>query len=249
MRTNHSLQDEPDQGHAAANAGPARSRLPGALMMGIGLVLILGAPTLVWLFRSELADLGPRTFMTLWYGAGGLVLLYLTAGLPLGALLLAAGGTRLYPASEQAGRVLLPLLGIHLAFFIFHSARLMLDWNFPFLFFALSGFLFVILFLVMVLLWASKRPELDPQRRKVADLQLGAGLCFFSAAWQVCGLVGAPGFALYPEVVQKNANQSFIAGQALAIEVFFALGFVFLLLTMWAGRSQNDVASKQDKAT
>jgi hypothetical protein len=218
-----------------------------------GLVLILGTYVLIWVLRGTLVDLSPRTLMTSWYGAGGLVLLYLTAGLPLGAILLAAGGARLYPASERAGRVLLPLLGIQLVFFTFHAIRLVLDWSIPFLLFALMGCLFVILFIALVWIWARKRPTLEPHRQRVADLQLGAGLCFFSAAWQACGLAGAPGFALYPEVVQKLANQSFIAGQALAVHVFIALGFVFLLLAMRAEQSRNPTADEQadkhDQAT
>ena len=122
-----------------ATARPAHSQWPGALMVAGGLLLILGAPTLIWLFRAELADLSPRALMTLWYGAGGLALLYLTAGLPLGAILLAAGGAHVFPASEHAGRVLLPLLGIELVYFAFHAIRLMLDLSIPFLLSALVG--------------------------------------------------------------------------------------------------------------
>jgi hypothetical protein len=68
---------------------------------------------------------------------------------------------------------------------------------------------------------------------------LGAGLCFFGAAWQACGLAGAPGFALYPEIVQKLGNQSFVAGQAFAVHIFVILGFVLLLLAMRAERSHD----------
>jgi predicted small integral membrane protein len=132
-----------------------------------------------------------------------------------------------------------------LVFFAFHAIRLVLDWSIPFLLFALMGCLFVTLFLALVWVWARRRPGLEPHRQRVADLQLGAGLCFFSAAWQVCGLAGAPGFALYPEVVQKLANQSFVAGQALAVHVFFVLGFVFLLLAMRAEQSRNPTVDEQ----
>jgi len=124
MNKINSLQTRTKQDRKFANASPSHSRLPGALMVAGGLLLILGAPTLVWLFRGMLADLGPRVLISLWYGAGGLILLYFAAGLPLGAILLAAGGARLFPASERAGRVLLPLLGIQLVYFIYHAIRL-----------------------------------------------------------------------------------------------------------------------------
>jgi len=252
MNNISSLQTRTEQDRKFGNASPAHSRVPGVLMVVGGLVLILGAPTLIWVFRGELAETSPRVLSSLWYGMGGLVLLYLTAGLPLGAILLAAGGARLYSA-ERAGRVLLPLLGIQLVFFMFHAVRLKLDWNVPFLLFALMGSLFVILFLALVWVWARHRPSLEPQRQRVADLQLGGGLCFFSAAWQACGLAGAPGFAMYPEIVQKLGNQSFVVGQAFAVQFFIALGFVFLLLAMRAGQARNpesdEQVDKHDKAT
>lgn len=245
MNNKSSLQTGTEQDRKFGKARPAHSRVPGILMGIGGLVLILGAPVLFIVFRRQFADLSPRTLMTLWYGAGGLVLLYLTAGLPLGALLLSAGGARLFPAARSAGRVLLPLLGIQLAFFVFHAVRLMLDWKLPFLLFALTGGLFVILFLALVWVWARQRPGLVSQRQRVADLQLGAGLCFFSAAWQACGLAGAPGFALFPEIVQKLGNQYFIAGQAFALQFFIVLGFIFLLFAMRAGRAQYRAEDKQ----
>jgi hypothetical protein len=238
MNNTDLLQTETEQDRKGVNAGPPHSRASGILMVVGGLVLMLGAPILLCVFRGALAETSPRTLMTAWYGAGGLVLLYLTAGLPLGALLLAAGGTRLY-STDHAGRVLLPLLAILLVYFVFHAVRLALDLSIPFLLSAITGFLFIALFLAMVWVWAHRRAGLEPQRRRVADLQLGAGLCFFTAAWQACGLAGAPGFALYPEVVQKLANQTFNEGQALAVQFFAVLGFVFLLLA-WRRDPANE---------
>ncbi|MBU1662816.1 MAG: hypothetical protein KKD28_15250 [Chloroflexi bacterium] len=244
MSNKSSLQARTEHDREFGNASPAHSRAPGVLMVVGGLVLILGAPILIWVFRGALAETNPSVLLSLWYGMGGLVLLYMTAGLPLGAILLAAGGARLYSA-KRVGRVLLPLLVIQLVFFMFHAVRLMLDWSLLFLLSAFMGSLFVILFLALVWVWAHQRPSLEPQRQWTGDLQLEAGLCFFSAAWQACGFAGAPGFAMYPEIVQKLGNQSFIAGQAFAVQFFIVLGFVFLLLAMRAGRAQNTEPDEQ----
>ena len=227
MNSSSSLQSK------SANASLPHSRLPGVWMAIGGLVLTLGTPILLWTLRGLLAETSPRVLSSLWYGLGGLLLLYLTAGLPLGAILLAAGGARLY-AADRAGRVLLPLLVSMLGFFLFHAVRLMLDWSIPLLLLGVVHGLFVVLFLALVWDWARRRVGLEAQRRRAADLQLGAGVCFFGAAWQACGLVGAPGFALYPDIVQKLGNQSFLACQAFAVQFFFALGFVFLWLAMRA---------------
>lgn len=88
-----------------------------------------------------------------------------------------------------------------LVFFTFHAIRLVTDLDLPFLLFAITGFLFNALFSAFVWIWARKRSSQGPRRRRAADLILGDGISFFSAAWQSCGLVGAPGFALYPEIV------------------------------------------------
>jgi hypothetical protein len=245
MKKIKSLRIRTEEDRKFANAGPSHSQWPGALMIAGGFLLIVGAPALIWLFRGELASLGPRVLTTLWYGAGGLALLYFTAGLPLGAILLAAGGARLFPASERARRVLLPLLGIQLVYFTYHAIAAFRYTSVPFLLFALMGCLFVVLFVALVWVWARRRPSLEPERQRVADLQLGGGLCFFTAAWQTCGLAGAPGFAVYPELAQKLANQSFLVGQLLAVQVFTALGFVFLLLAMRAERTRNPAANEQ----
>ncbi len=221
------------------NARPIYSRWPGTLMVITGILLILIAPIIVWLFREEFANLNPRSLLNMWYGAGGFLLLYLTAGLPLGAILVAAGGAHLYPSTTRARRILFPLLGIQIVYFTFHAIRLMIDLKIPFLLFAIMGFIFIFLFLTIVGIWARKRPGLKPQRQRVIDLQLGAALCFFSAAWQSCGLLGAPGFAMHPEIVQKLGNQSFIAGQALATHIFFIFGFVFLLLSVRTEPAKN----------
>ena len=251
MSNNRSLETKTEHDRDFGSASPVHSRTPGVLMVVGGVVLILGSPILIWVFRGALAETNPRTLLSLWYGMGGLVLLYMTAGLPLGAILLATGGVRLYSA-KRAGRVLLPLLGIQLVFFLFHAVRLMLDWSIPFLLSAFMGSLFVMLFLALVWVWARQRPSLEPQRQLAADMQLEAGLCFFSAAWQACGFAGAPGFALYPEIVQKLGNQSFIVGQAFAVQFFIVLGFVFLLLAMRAGKVENpepdEQVNKHDKA-
>ena len=210
-----------------------RSPLPGILMVIGGLVLILCAPISIQLFRGTLSETRPRALSSLWYGMGCLLLLYLTAGLPLGAILLAAGGARLH-STDRAGRVLLPLLAVLLILFMFDVVRLEADWNIPSLVFGIMGSLFIVLFLAQVWHWARRRPSLESQRRRVADWQLGAGVCFFGGAWQACGLAGPPGFALYPEIVQKLGSQPFVRGQVFAVEFFMALGFVFLLLAMRA---------------
>jgi hypothetical protein len=214
---------------------------------------MLSSPALVWMYREKLAEVGPQVFKSLWYGAGGLALLDFTAGLPLGAILIAMGGARLFNASGRIRRVLLPLIGIYLVYFVYHGFSVSRYTSVPFPLFAVAGFLLVALFLALVWVWVRRRSSLEPEHRRAVDLQMGGGLCFFTAAWQTCGLAGAPGFAIYPEVAAKLGNQSFLVGQVLAVQVFTGLGFVLLLLGMRAERARNpdadERADKRDKAT
>jgi hypothetical protein len=219
-------------------------QLPGVLIVICSLLLIVGAPVLIRLFFDTLTEVGPRALISFWDNNGGLLLLYFTAGLPLGAILLAAGGARLFPAAKSAGPVLLPLLAFELIYFTYHATRFNFDLGIPRLLFAAIGCLFNVLLIGLVWFWARSRPSLAPERQRVTDLQLGAGLCFFSAAWQACGLASAPGFAIRPELVQKLANQSFIFGQVLAVQVFMALGFIFLLLAMRTERVSRKTGSE-----
>ena len=102
---------------------------------------------LIWLFRGQLVQQGPQLLPTLWSGAGGLVLLDLTAGLPLGAILVVLGVDCLFPPSRGARRLLLLLLVIYLVYFAYHSIAAFRYTSVPFVLFVISGTLFVVLFL------------------------------------------------------------------------------------------------------
>ena len=201
-------------------------------MVAAGLMLISGNRAVLWLSWGELAEIGPQAFKALSQGAGGLALLFIAVGLPLGAILVAAGGARLFPASVPVGRVLWPVFLIHIIYFTYHGVAAFRYRDVPSLPFAILGWFFMVLFLALVWTWARNRPSLKPKRQRAADLQMAGGLCFFTAAWQACGLAEAPGFAASPELAQKLANQSFIVGQAMAVQIFAALGFILLLLAM-----------------
>jgi hypothetical protein len=223
---------------------PEQKKASGAPRLGVflmicGLLLLLSDLALLWLFRGQLAQHGTQHFSTLWSGGGGLLLLDFTAGLPLGAILLALGVDCLFPASQRARRLWLLLLVIYLVYFSYHAFAAFRYTGVPFALFVISSLLFVALFLALVWMWARRRAGLEATRRRAADLQMAGGLCFFSAAWQACGLVGAPGFAIYPALAAQLGNQSFLIGQVVAIQFFLALGFLFLLLAMRVDKGQQ----------
>lgn len=211
------------------------------VVAALGLALFGGGLVLAWVSRAELAAVGPRTFTTLWHGGGGLALLYITASVPLGALLLAAGSARLFPTAASAYRVLLPLLGVQVVYFAYHSIAAFRYARVPF---------------------AAFHSAWRAARRIVLRVRLGLGAGAFAAGHQRTatggldarrravllnvGLAGmrprwAAGFGLYPELVRRQDGKSFLVGQALAVSIFNLLGFVLLLLAMRleGGRSKD----------
>ena len=213
-------------------SGSPQTKWPGYLSAAFGSLIIIGALIFIWLFRGRLTKIGPEGLKSLWYGAGGLALLYLTAGLPFGGILLSMGAARIFHSGKHLWRIMLPLFGVQLLYFLYHSFAAFRYTRVPFLLMAFMGLLITGLFVALVVFWARRRKTMKPSMMHMADLQLCGALCFFTAAWQTCGLVGAPGFALYPELIQELGNRSFIIGQAVAIQFFLILGFFFLLLSM-----------------
>lgn len=220
--------------NSSVNAVPLIARFSGIVLITAGLISMLGARVAIWLTRGKFMEVGPLVFKAMGHNSGGLVLLYIGAGTPVGAALIAIGAALMYPAGAKALKVLLPLLAFQLIYFSWHAAVAFYFSSVPMLVFAILGWLLVVLFLALVWVWAQRRPALEPARQLVLDLQLGAAICFFTAAWHACGFASVPGFGVYPQLAQKFGNQSFLIGQALAVNVFACLGFVFLLLAVRA---------------
>ena len=219
------------------NTGARRSRWPGMALLVLGGLVMLSSPVLIWVFRDKLAEVGPQRFVELGYGLGGLGLIDFTAGLPLGAILLALGAARLSEPERGWARLWLVLMAVFIAYFAWHVTFVFRYGGGSFAAGTAASLLVLALFVVLVWTWARRRPGLALGRRHLADLQLGAGLSFFAAAWQVCGLVGAPGFAVYPDMAARLGEQSFLFGQAVAVLFFSSVGFLLLTLGMRADQS------------
>lgn len=131
---------------------PARtrhSRWPAVLLI-CGLLLMLNSPALVWIFRDKLAEVGPQDFTALGYGTGSLALLDFAAGLPLGAILVALGGARLFDSAGRERRVQLPLLAVSLVYFAYHGTAAFRYPGVPFALLAAAGMVLAVLFLALV---------------------------------------------------------------------------------------------------
>jgi hypothetical protein len=93
--------------------------------------------------------------------------------------------------------------------------------------FGIGGGLILLCFLTSCLDWAAMRRHVDGRAKTASDLRLAAHVSFFIAAWGLCGLLGAPIFALRPELAE--AYQTASAGRNLAVKVLvgLVLGWAF----------------------
>jgi hypothetical protein len=197
----------------------------GLMMFGAGAALMVFAVLLGKYFLPELHALGFTRYQAAATPPQGLKALLFAVGFPLGVgacvlgALLMSGATR--------GRVLLFAVGAFLA----ATAALWL----PALtgaghspaYFGTGGILIMALVIAGAWFWGRVRGKLEVQARGAADWLAGGYLCFALAAWNLCGVGGMPGFALYPEKVTSLETLGFVIGQLKVVMAFFVLGWLF----------------------
>ena len=104
-------------------------------------------------------------------------------------------------------------------------------------YFGYSGGLLLILIFSVAWFWAEQRQNCQPSQRKVVDLK-GTSYFFFAlATWNLCGVVGMPGYALYPERSLAVNAYPFIIGQVKVVMLYFVLAWLSLLLSYLVKRS------------
>jgi hypothetical protein len=189
----------------------------GAVIAGAGAVYLVAVAWLSsWLYVPALLKLASRpptehtpdagtAFFTTWASSGVLGAMLVAFGAAvycavgkLRLLLLAVGGT---------------LLVVWLAFWSTPSHNPVV--------FGVGGGLILLCFLAACLDWAEARRHVNGPTSAASDLRLAAYVSFFTAAWGLCGLLGAPTFALRPEL--KSVYRLESAATSLAIKVLVCL--------------------------
>jgi hypothetical protein len=99
--------------------------------------------------------------------------------------------------------------------------------------FGIGGGLILLCFLTSCLDWARTRSYLEGSAKTSSDLRLAAQVSFFIAAWGLCGLLGAPTFALRPELAALHRTAAPGSNLAIKVLVCLVLGWGFTAL---AGR-------------
>jgi hypothetical protein len=188
------------------------------IVYGIGAALMLALGFAAsWWFVPAIRAAGMNELAT----PGGLILLW-SISAPVGALLVAIGGG-LYARAE--GRTIALLIVGSLAL-IAVTALWPVRQVIPALF-GIDGGLITLFFLGLVWHWARSRPALSGAERLASDLRMVGHVFFVIAAWYLCGLLGAPTFALRPELMEEYGTLSSAASLGSMISVYLAVGWGF----------------------
>jgi len=211
----------------------------GAVIAGVGAVYLVAVAWISsWWYVPALRELGPRALIERTpYGGTAFSIVWAGSGV-LGAIVVALGAA-VYSAVSTFRLLLLAAGGTLLVvWLVFWSSS-----HHPVVF-GVGGGLILLCFLSSCLDWAGTRSHLEGPTRTAADLRLAAHVSFFIAAWGLCGLLGAPIFALRSEFTELHRTAS--AGSSLAIKVLvcLVLGWGFTALAQRIERRETKSAAR-----
>ncbi len=155
------------------------------------------------------------------YGGTALFTTWAVSGV-FGAILVAFGGA-IYCAVGKLRLLLLAVGGTLLVSWLAF-------WSTPShnpIVFGVGGGLILLCFLATCLDWAEARRHVSGPTGTASDLRLAAYVSFFIAAWGLCGLLGAPTFALRPELTSVYRTESAASSLAIKVLVCLILGWGF----------------------
>ena len=202
----------------------------GVIVFVTGAVLIAAAVILGKFIQPDIVKLGLRRYEAMRGNWGALKFLLFAVGVPVGAGAAVAGAALFGNASDRrvALFALLAAAGAFAAMVVpalFGAARSPT-------FFGIGGVLIAALALATVWFWGHYRARQTEASRDAADMQAAGYLCFAVAAWNLCGVGGMPGFALYPQKMLKF-GVAFATGQLKTVMALLILGWAFTALSFW----------------
>ncbi len=142
---------------------------------------------------------------------------------PLGAILIVIGGA-LYASAE---RRLVIGLSLGSLVVIAVSAAWPIREPVPPMFGVVGG-LITLFYIGLAWNWIKERSNLVGSKRSGSDLTMIGATFFVFASWYLCGLLGAPTFALRPELMEEYETAASAASLGSLIAVYLAFGWGFL---------------------
>ena len=161
----------------------------GLVIFCVGtLYMIVASVLATWWVVPTMREIGLHNF-------GEAVLLW-AVSVPLGSLLIALGG-----ALMASDRRLWFWVAATVAIVFWLSSGPITEILSPL--FGIAGGFIMFFFLGIAWNWVKVRSQLSAAAQKIVDLQMIGYVFFIIAAWNLCGLLGAPIFALRPSLSQQ----------------------------------------------
>ncbi len=205
------------------------SRFNGIVLLSLGIAyLCLVAWLFSWWYVPAYRDVGPGiTAAPDWFGGDAPFIVWAISG-PLGSLLVILGaglcggiGSRRFVLFLLGGVALALCLSV--GSFATHQPVL----------YGIGGGVITACFIVNCVLWARARAALSSLGRTGSDLRAAGNLLFYIAAWGLCGLLGAPTYAVRPELSQQFGNTAMTSDMAVKVLVCLVLGWILHTLGHW----------------
>lgn len=199
------------------------------------IMLLIALAITVFLFvigeslQPQIKEMGLTAYLQQSSWQGALFIFGFVFAFPVGLLLIVLAGLL---NGEARGKYYFALIHVVLV-----GALLVTIW--PFVagrensasYFGYSGGLLLVLIFSVGWFWAQQRQGCEASHRKVIDLK-GTSYFFFAlATWNICGVAGMPGYALYPERSLAVNAYPFIIGQVKVVMLYFVLAWLSLLLS------------------
>ena len=195
----------------------------------VGLAIVAYAFIMGRMLAPDIMELGMMEFIKQHQWKGGFLVFSFSLSFPAGLLLIVLA------ASLNGGKKIKYLAAVSIVFLL--SSLLIVIW--PFVvgpensasYFGFSGGLLLVMIFSVGWFWARLRSTCQPSHRKIIDLRGLSYLFFALATWNMCGAVGMPGYALYPERSLEVNAYPFIIGQVKVVMLYFVLAWLSLLLS------------------
>ncbi len=205
----------------------------GIALASVGALSILG---LGWLYSWWLVPaIGKTGFQNV--PVPGLVRLLWGLSVPVGALIALIGAGMYARLGWRRLVVLNAALFLAVMLIAIFSPSVLL----PGLF-GINGGLMALFFLGILLHWSKIRQTHSQSGQTVSDLRMAGYVFFLVASWYLCGLLGAPSFALRPELMQRYEALASAISLGSIVSISLVLGWLLTFLAHHVearGRKKN----------
>ena len=212
MQTNTSVKMFDHSPNSAVNKATTSQKI-GFIIFGIGAIyMIVVSWMATWWVVPTMREIGLDGFSA--------TIMIWAVSAPLGALIVAIGAALIGSMAQRrfwlwiAGSIVVVIWLAMGAITEIVSAL-----------FGIGGGLIIAFFLGVTWNWASIRPRLSAAAKSAADLQMIGQVFFLIAAWNLCGLLGAPSFILRPEVSQQFDTLALATGLGTTVLICLAIGW------------------------